>query len=107
MNVVTHANNQTKYMLGLAFAGLVPLRSHAPKMCRMTQLTYNRMAGGLVCAALMSLTILLFSQEAGTGPKETVLLMASGTVEVAPTGGSNFAAAHAKQVLHVGDQIRT
>jgi tetratricopeptide (TPR) repeat protein len=65
------------------------------------------MAGGLICAALLSLTGVLFGQDAGSGPKETVLLMASGTVEVAPFGSSAFTAAHANQVLHVGDQIRT
>jgi Tfp pilus assembly protein PilF len=68
---------------------------------------FNRMAAGLVCAALLSLPNVLFGQAAGSGPKETVLLMASGTVEVAPPGSSSFAAAHANQVLHVGDQIRT
>jgi Tfp pilus assembly protein PilF len=68
---------------------------------------YNRMAEGLVCAALMSLPNVLFGQGAGSGPKEPVLLMASGTVEVAPPASSSFTAAHANQVLHVGDQIRT
>lgn len=55
----------------------------------------------------MSLTSALLAQDAGSAPKETVLLMASGTVEVAPPGTSDFKAAAAKQVLHVGDQIRT
>jgi Tfp pilus assembly protein PilF len=70
-------------------------------------LIYNRMAAGLICAALMSWTGVVFGQDAGAGPKETVLLMTSGTVEVAPPGSANFTAAHAQQVLHVGDQIRT
>jgi Tfp pilus assembly protein PilF len=65
------------------------------------------MALGLVCTALLSLTNILLAQEANPGPKETVLLMASGTVEVAPPGSTEFKAAQAKQVLHVGDQIRT
>jgi tetratricopeptide (TPR) repeat protein len=76
-------------------------------MCRMMHLIYNRMARGLICAALMSSPGVLFGQDAGSGPKETVLLMASGTVEVAPPESSNFTPAHAKQVLRVGDQIRT
>jgi len=67
----------------------------------------NQIAVGLMCAALMSLPNITLSQDASPSPKETVLLMASGTVEVAPPGGADFAAAHANQVLHVGDQIRT
>jgi tetratricopeptide (TPR) repeat protein len=73
----------------------------------MMGLIYRRMVGGLVFAALMPLTSAVFGQNKGSGPKETVLLMVSGTVEVAPPGTSNFVAAHATQVLRVGDQIRT
>jgi Tfp pilus assembly protein PilF len=40
-------------------------------------------------------------------PHETVLLLVCGTVEVAPAGSTNYAAAKMKQVLHPGDQIRT
>jgi tetratricopeptide (TPR) repeat protein len=68
---------------------------------------YSRMAAGLVLTALLSFTSVLLGQNESSGPKETVLLMASGTVEVAPTGTTDFAAAHANQVLHVGDQVRT
>ncbi|HEV7924549.1 MAG TPA: FecR domain-containing protein, partial [Verrucomicrobiae bacterium] len=55
----------------------------------------------------MSLTSATYGQSKVSAAKETVLLMVSGTVEVAPSGTSNFVAAHATQVLHVGDQIRT
>ena len=71
------------------------------------RLNYNQFALGLLSAALMSLPGVLFGQATGLGTKETVLLMASGTVEVAPPGSTSFAAAHANQVLRVGDQVRT
>jgi tetratricopeptide (TPR) repeat protein len=73
----------------------------------MIGLIYRRKFGGLVFAALLSLTSDVSAQNKTSAPKETVLLMVSGTVEVAPTGTANFVAAHASQVLHVGDQIRT
>jgi Tfp pilus assembly protein PilF len=76
-------------------------------MCRIMHFSYNRLAGALFCAALMSLPSVLFGQDAGTAPKGSALLMASGTVEVAPPGSTSFTPAHANQVLHVGDQIRT
>ncbi len=55
----------------------------------------------------MSLTGVVFGQNNDSNPRETVLLMVSGTVEVAPSGTANFAVAHPTQILHVGDQIRT
>ncbi len=65
------------------------------------------MAGGLVFAALMSFTSAIYGQNDASCHKEALLLMVSGTVEVAPPGSSNFLAGHAAQVLHVGGQIRT
>jgi Tfp pilus assembly protein PilF len=94
-------------MLLLALAGIDALSSDVLETRRMMHLTYKRIAEGLVIAALMSLTSGVFGQNAASGPKETVLLMASGTVEVAPPGTSNYSVAHPNQVLHVGDQIRT
>ncbi|HTA31482.1 MAG TPA: hypothetical protein VK731_13405, partial [Candidatus Cybelea sp.] len=61
----------------------------------------------MAIATLASLPAFVSAQSTAAAPKETVLLMVSGTVEVASAGGGNFAPARATQILHVGDKIRT
>jgi tetratricopeptide (TPR) repeat protein len=58
---------------------------------------------------ILILTALLggFSNQAIAARADAVLLTASGTVEVAPAGGSAWNPAHTNEVLKVGDRLRT
>ncbi|HEY3854611.1 MAG TPA: FecR domain-containing protein [Verrucomicrobiae bacterium] len=61
----------------------------------------------LIAAAFLSLTLLGFCDSAPSQLGQNTLLVAVGTIEVAPAGTSDFVAAHANQVLQVGDQVRS
>ena len=67
----------------------------------------------------LAFVVLLFAGMAGsaqtatpapaavTNANDAVLLTIFGTVEVAPAGSTTFAPAHANQVLHIGDQVKS
>jgi tetratricopeptide (TPR) repeat protein len=61
----------------------------------------------LVCLCLLQLAISAFGQAAGPGPKESVLLTLSGEVGVKAVGSNDFAPGQPKQVLQLGDQVKT
>jgi len=67
---------------------------------------HNRMAGVLFLLGALSTAPLLPAQPA-PGPQDAVLLTVAGVVEIAPAGTSNWAAGHARQILHSGDQVRS
>ena len=64
-------------------------------------------ARALVVAAFLSLTIFVSGESVPSQTGENTLLVAVGTIEVAPAGTSDFAAARANQVLKIGDQVRS
>jgi Tfp pilus assembly protein PilF len=68
----------------------------------------NAWRSGFLLLALAFLSI-NFSTRAQTGPPSppAVLLTVAGKVEVAPKGGTAWAAARANQVLQLGDRVRT
>ncbi len=60
-----------------------------------------------VVAILLSLGIFAFGETVSPNPGQSTLLVAVGTIEVAPAGTSDFAAALANQTLKIGDQVRS
>ena len=71
----------------------------------MTTHICRRFARVFAFLAALSISPVLLCQT--SGPQDTVILSISGTVEVAPAGTANWAPGHAKQILHIGDQLRS
>jgi tetratricopeptide (TPR) repeat protein len=65
------------------------------------------MAGSLFVLAFLSSSVFVHGQVAQGGRTDAVLKTVSGKVEVAPHGQTVWTAAHADQVLKLGDRLRT
>ncbi|HEY3913518.1 MAG TPA: FecR domain-containing protein, partial [Verrucomicrobiae bacterium] len=73
----------------------------------MTTHTCRRKAGAFVFVLLAFLPAIVVAQIPVSAPRDTMLLSISGSVEIAPAGTANWAAGHANQILHNGDQLRS